>query len=171
MQRFVGGGGDRLQRLESGGVWSRPAAGRKRCGDFCAQALLRRGQRQFSRGDDALGQAAGNSLLVGCFAGRGLRALPGVERVIEGLPEVALGGRFAGSLQRGLGGSEFRGGVLGGAGGAGRGDGAFGLIHFLLWRRGAPREGGQDEGRAGGTQHGTHRAGTIGHAQEYTEWA
>ena len=116
-------------------------------------------------------QATGDGLLVGSLAGRGLGALAGVERVIERLPVIALGGRVVGSLQGGLGGGEFRRGVLRGAGGAGRGDGALGLIHFLLWRRGAPREGGQDEGRAGGTQHGTHRAGTIGHAQEYTEWA
>ena len=142
-----------------------------RCGEFGPQALLRGGQRQFGRRDGALGQAAGHGLLVRGLAGRGLCALAGIERVIERLPEIALGGRFVGSLQRCLRGGELRRGVLRGAGSASRGDGALGLIHFLLWRRAAPREGGQDEGRAGGTQHGTHRAGTIGHAQEYTEWA
>ena len=172
MQGFVGRGGGGLEGLECRDVRNRAPAGRNWCGDLRAQALLRRREREFACGDGALSPAAGDSLLVGCLAGGGLRPLASVEGVIERLAVVALRRRFVRSLQGGLGGGEFRGGVLGGTSGTRRGNGALGLIHFLLWRRGAPREGGQDESRAGGTQqHGTIRAGTIGHAQEYTEWA
>ena len=76
-----------------------------------------------------------------------------------------------GTPERSFCGGEFGRGVLGGTGGASRGNRPLGLIHFLEWRRSAPGKGGQHESRAGGTQHATHRAGTIGHAQEYTEWA
>ena len=112
----------------------------------------------------ALGAAAERRLLIGGLLGGPLRALAGVERVVQRQTIVPLRDRLVRLFKGGDRGVVFLGRIPIGARCAGRVDGALRLIHFAGWRIAA--RGNQ---QACEQKHGSRNApNTTQHRLEYT---
>src|SRR5690606_27297517 len=93
-------------------------------------------------GDAALGSAPDQGFVAGGLRGRGGGALARVERMTERLPVIAPSGRLVIADQQLFGGRQLFGREGRRARGAGRLDGADGLVVFLFGRRAARRPRG-----------------------------
>jgi DNA repair protein RadC len=98
------------------------------------------GERSGDVGQQAFGLAAGLRAVDRRLAGRVLRALVAVERVVEREAIVALRHGFLRALERRFGGGELVGRIAFGAGSTRRFDGAVRLVEFAAGRVAAPRD-------------------------------
>ncbi len=108
-------------------------------------ALIRSVEERVECLDAPFRFTACGGLLVRGLAGGSLGALAGIEREMQRLAIVALGGRRLGSRQGTLRVGQHLGGELGGTGGPRGVDGALGLIHLLAGRFAAAPGGDQRE--------------------------